>query len=855
MPVPSLARRLPSVRLATLCLLLLFSAPPAVLRSEITIQSFHLRDRAITLDSVVLRKQLIFQFKSSLPLGQVKAAAAAGELSLGGAVVARDTTWLFDIAGGNLVFGLPFDLPEGVYRLRLDIVSPAGKALDSFEGGFDRADMKSFYNREVNFWDFTTPYGHLECGGYGSLTYRFESKTALNPARIELRGRITTDNASAGSLRLALNGVPLGAFPIPAGEGDKTPEVISLKLDPAPAGLEIKPGVNTLSLSVEREDNPQAMGLRLFSRKNSTDPAVEPGVELTLEAAAAGGAAAHYEIPVWGLDGENLTSRFNRPLSMLFTRRQAIEPGTQPTVNETDVARGYVLFSRPWLHYVYPWSAPADSERVDSLSLRMASGDYEPLRLSLQPLRDLGQVRLELSGLAGPGGALIPASEARVHVPTLLTYRSGGTGYRLVPRLLEEKSSVEVPADRTTSFWLTLHVPAGASAGQYRGTVRLLPERGAALELPLSVTVLPVTLEPVPGLDYSMCMSYEFFELESKDLSPADKEKVKQDGLAMFRDYLEHGLTTLAVSSPYCFQWNADGTPRLEHLKATLDGARRAGFTRPVYWYFAHYLQAAKQQHPGNIRLYDPKIMPRRAELLTREALRLDRELGAPPLGFMPIDEPRIALRQRITLELFRAVKKAPGAKIMCTTDIGGKLLDIEDDPGGSKLLAPGQFERKSERKVWQYDNESISTDNPCYSRYVYGLYTWRQDLDGMNSWGPATTENSRGNPFEDLDHESPDYVLIYPHSGRPWPSVNCEAVREGIDDVRYIYQIEKLIAAKASSAPEVTAAASKWLNGLRARCDVELAQVARGSSPWTPEAFDNLRRELQGWAVRLQGL
>ena len=43
---------------------------------------------------------------------------------------------------------------------------------------------------------------------------------------------------------------------------------------------------------------------------------------------------------------------------------------------------------------------------------------------------------------------------------------------------------------------------------------------------------------------------------------------------------------------------------------------------------------------------------------------------------------------------------------------------------------------------------------NPGYSRYIYGYYTWRQDLDGMNSWGPGTTENSRGNPFEDLDHE-----------------------------------------------------------------------------------------------------
>ena len=118
----------------------------------------------------------------------------------------------------------------------------------------------------------------------------------------------------------------------------------------------------------------------------------------------------------------------------------------------------------------------------------------------------------------------------------------------------------------------------------------------------------------------------------------------------------------------------------------------------------------------------------------------------------------------------------------------------------------------------------------------------------------PATPENARGNPFEDLDHESPDYVLIYPHAGRPWPSVNWEVVREGIDDVRYIYQLEKLIREKENSAPRETADAAQWLNGLRGRCDFDEGIMQREAGPWTPESFDTLRRDIQRWIVRLQG-
>jgi hypothetical protein len=222
----------------------------------------------------------------------------------------------------------------------------------------------------------------------------------------------------------------------------------------------------------------------------------------------------------------------------------------------------------------------------------------------------------------------------------------------------------------------------------------------------------------------------------------------------------------------------------------------------------------------------------------------------------MPIDEPRIALRQKITLDLLKEIKKVPGVKTMVTANIGGNLLDIENDSEQDrKPLGPGEKMRHSERKVWEYKNTAIQCLNPSFSRYIYGYYTWRQDLDGMNSWGPSTTENSRGNPFEDLDHEYSDYAITYPHAGGPLATPNWEALREGIDDIRYIYQLEKLCRIKAAAYPSEVVRAENFMDNIRALCDFDERSIINEFGNWTPERFESLRKQVIEWILKLDNL
>ncbi len=828
---------------------------PGKQKKGVTITSYILRDRAVILDSLVMKKLMYFSFKTPYPLSAIRGGAAAGKLSHGGEVIARDTAYFFDEAAGNLGFSLPYDIPGGIYHLDIKILDKKGKLLDSFSNDYNRKELKPYFKRTIHFWDFTTPYAHLDCYGYGDVTYHFKSKKELTGIHsLGISARATTGSSLPGVVELQLNGISLGEFELPGGGTPDTVANWQVKGGDTPSGLTIREGGNQLSF-ILKPNKGQGEGLRIYSTKNSADPKFGKAIPITLSVSS--GAPLKqtvFTIPVWGVEGEHISSNLTTPGQEEFIQEMPEKEEHPLPLSSKDIKKGYVVFSRNFQRYTYPWTIPAEKERVDSLNMVMGQNDFEPLTFSIYPIRYLGDTRVTVSDLVGPGGRVIPQGDIQVYVVKTIKQRSGTGTYKLVPRLLDRIKHTDIPISYTTRFWLTIHAGSATLPGKYSGLIHINSEKEGASTIQLTVEVLPIKLEPVPGIAYSMLLSYEFFELESKNWTAEEREKIYRDGVNVFRDYKNHGMSTVDVASPFYFQWNKDGTPRMEHFKAMVKAAKEVGFDKPIYWYFAHYVQAAKGMHPGGVRNYDPKVHLKRAKFLVELAFKLDKELNGPPIRFNPIDEPRIASRQKIAIDLFREIKEVPGTIIMSTTNIGGKLLDIENE--GHKfleMLPPGVKERHSERKVWEYNNASAQSFNPAYSRYIYGYYTWRQDLDGMNTWGPGTTENSRGNPFEDLDSKYSDYFIFYPHVGGPLPTPNWEAVREGIDDIRYVYQLEKLCKEKATERPEEVAAAEKFLDGVRALCDFETRSIVNDFGDWTPERFDSIRGEVISWILKLK--
>ena len=203
-------------RLAASGMLILFSGALQPLRSEITVVSYHLRDRAVVLDSLVMRKRMIFSFKSSRPLSELAGGTVVGALSHEGRTMAGDTAYIFDEAAGNLGFALPYEIPEGTYRLEISIIAKNATLLESYSGDFDREELKPYFKRGINFWDFTEPYAHLQCSGHGELTYRFQSEKTVKPRRLEIWARMMSDNrflARGGCRNPDRPGCPAGRKP------------------------------------------------------------------------------------------------------------------------------------------------------------------------------------------------------------------------------------------------------------------------------------------------------------------------------------------------------------------------------------------------------------------------------------------------------------------------------------------------------------------------------------------------------------------------------------------------------------------------------------------------------------------
>ena len=827
------------------------------LKNTITVPSYLLRDRAVVLDSLVMKKLMYVSFKSALPLSSIKGGAALGTLSHQEGLTAYDTTNFSDESAGNLGFSLPYNIPEGTYHLDIQIVNAEGNVLDAFSGDYDRSELGPYFKRSIQFWDFTTPYAHLDCRGYGNITYHFSSDEHLTGLQgLGIAARMSTGSDLPGLIEVQLNGISLGGFSLPGGYPPENMIDWQLNDDDILSHLNIQKGENQLSL-ILKPGKESSVGLRVYSTRNSSDPEIDGAVPITLRVISGSAKQSVFTIPVWGEDGEHISSKLTIPPPEFFIQQLTGREQQPFPLNDEDVQKGYVVFSRDFQRYVYPWTIPAEEERAESLSVKMGQNDFEPLTFSIYPIRDLGDVRVSVSDLVGLGGHKIPSQDIQVHVVKTMKKRSGSGGeYSLVPRLLDRANHASIPIDYTTRFWLTVHADSTILPGSYSGSIQIDADKEVSSTIPLAVKVLPIELEPVPGIEYSMCMSYEFYELDSKDWTAREREKIYRDGVDIFRDYKNHGMSTVNVASPFYFQWNKDGSAKMEHFKAMILGAKEVGFTDPVNWYFGHYIQTAKGQHPGNIRLYDPRVHLKRAKFLVKTALDLNRQLDGPPLVFMPIDEPRIASRQKMALDLFKEIKKVPGARVMSTTDIGGKNLDIEyNSQRHRKPLPPGVKERKSDRRVCEYNNTAIQCLNPAYSRYIYGYYTWRQDLDGMSSWGPGTTQNSRGDPFEDLDSEFSDWFIFFPHPGGPLPTPNWEAVREGIDDIRYIYQLEKLCSQKSAENPEEVAKAEQFLDEIRSMCDFDEGKITDDFGDWTPERFDSIREKVVSWIVRLKDL
>ena len=436
-----------------------------------------------------------------------------------------------------------------------------------------------------------------------------------------------------------------------------------------------------------------------------------------------------------------------------------------------------VVFVTSYLERGDASTTPRPEQISDAISIFAAPGEYEPATFSIRALQEFKTVQVELAGdLEGQKGAKIP--KAAVEIRLVDPFESWSK--IKYEQFLLKKNRVDIPTGITRRFWLTIHVPENTKPGIYSTKIAITapvtevgPDLGRLMtlkNLTYEVEVLPIKL--LPARDTGMV----FFMYHNTGYFPAElvtEEYQKR----VFEDMREHGLTTATV---YLYPV-VDGTFTLtgrqeKHLgfSPTMNLLEETGLIAPglpVIWLGAESY----------------------GEEVWKTILEEGKKQNWPELIFYAVDEPGTEERNRQVrafMQKFNAFRrKYPECKVRVTTALGssrgiqtvGHYYDLwiacmAQETGESAVIADARMQKK---ELWIYDC-MLAPVAAETNRYYFGVWAWISGVKGCSHWA--------------YFDGAPSLSYVYPSQDEIIPTIGWEAIREGIDDYRYLTTLKKIM-------------------------------------------------------------
>ena len=482
---------------------------------------------------------------------------------------------------------------------------------------------------------------------------------------------------------------------------------------------------------------------------------------------------------------------------------------------------------------VGPHTGPSEAERRrNAIAAAGAPGQRIVMRLAVTPFADLGRCALTVSDLTGPG--TIPASAVRGYFSE---YRSDGRSVsesHLVPRL-----DPEIESGVSRCFWLWMKIPDDAPAGRYAGRLAFRTAAGASVEVPVSLEVYTLRLEPVLPLSLGMY----WHERNRPPYPEATRRRHLREQLEWMR---EIGFTAVALPPPAVVGVEG-GRVRLRFDPTVWEVAREVGMGRhPEQACMANSLGVARgiaRRLPGSAGAkvdQQPGLELRQREFagLYLDAMRQYADLIAKqglPVAMEVVDEPREVPNPwnrnlADTIAYADLLHRVPGIRTFVTPmgdSNSGKdytvLLDHVDImsthawKGSQRLLektraaAPG-------KTLWLY--------NTGMDRLSWGFYNHRAGSRGRWEWHFCFAEDTAVggypgrewyNPFTGLHGAAPNAPEAAHRGGFLFQSAFLQ-VAEGINDAAYLHTLQESLKASGSAGrnPEAVKAAEAFLASLQ---------------------------------------
>ncbi len=486
---------------------------------------------------------------------------------------------------------------------------------------------------------------------------------------------------------------------------------------------------------------------------------------------------------------------------------------------------------------------PDATARVVRLSA--ARGEYEPVQIVLRPRRDATLQRVEIGDLTR-GKNRLPAKHltlhevayVRVEHPTDWLGEPGDYPDPLPPL----KTPMRLTAERNQPLWLTVYVPYGTPAGDYRGALRLITDRGTAT-IPLQLTVYDFNLPRTPTLRSGFGIDARRIAQYHKPRTEAEKRELWDRYMRSFR---EHRLAPYSFYAydPYEVRFEGEGTERRVVLDFTrFDRAARRyldefgfnAFVLPI-----HGLPGGR--HPnyspgefGGFREGTPDYERLWSDYLRQLEAHL-RECGWLKKAYLYwFDEPETADYTFVRRVNEKIKRVAPGLTRMLTEQPEEALIGAVDlwCPLTAFVRPESIRERRrAGEEVWWYvctgpraPYATLFIDHPGTEMRVWLWQTWQYGVQGILIWQTTWWHNEFAYPdrLQDPWRDPMSYVwdaslkpgtrlfwgngdgrLLYPPRRDPnrasepaiedpIPSIRWECLRDGAEDYEYFALLERL--------------------------------------------------------------
>lgn len=504
--------------------------------------------------------------------------------------------------------------------------------------------------------------------------------------------------------------------------------------------------------------------------------------------------------------------------------------------------RDYLVYAKtPFEPALYDTVLRRD-ELLSKLSLMAAPGQYAPTTFSVWAKADLHSVRVDVTELSGTPG-VISRSELDLRVVKCWEQRVTSERSAVVPELLMYDDTVklkgivpeggevsdpprrplvtDIPAFTSKQFWLTVHVAEGAKPGEYKGTIAIAPRGSAQALVSVELRVMPIKLLKPSNKKWGTCFPLSCY-WPGYDFAKTP---------LYFKDHVAHGFDFTRA------QHRGD----MSELRQILRWYVEAGLGDP-------WIDVGTGAHPDKIR----------------QVMDIGKNLGLREWWFFTIDEPHTPEQLAETKRLLAVIKTVTGAKTYVPGWTGLRQLEplLDERDYGMGYSYSQDIEEEARRiPIGFYNNDVSEGEKSPLTRVVAGLWFYATPFARFCPW--AYLAGMGKDPFDDFDSGGKlgawwrDCMCVYPTKEGPMPTQHWEAMRAGVDDVRYLYTLEQAIARarpRASGDDKLRAEVAKAESLVsEILSQIDSRDAAKTAARLTPRVLQQIRRRLAEQLARLQ--